>query len=432
MSSGADPVEPARDCEVHHPGAQHSADLARGLSDNGRLRALVTRLQYGAGGGGRDRLLQRVLALGGPAAAGRLVEGLGRDEVRRIHTGHAVVDRVLSRHPATRPMGRRLAWRSADRFSVLAATRVADDVRYVISTDSAALPGFNVLEQRRPDVVRVLDVAHPFAGSATDYLRRDASEHGFAPESYDEHGASPETIARAGTELSQADRIIVASSFTAQSLVRAGAPSDKVDVIAYGAPSPRRQTDARRASDGREALRLIFVGALSERKGVTMLVRAAESLQRSGVPFRLDVVGRPIAGYEPPPIGHLDACTYHGGTSSRDLMMMLARAHFLVLPSICEGFGRVILEALSVGTGVVTTERSVAPDLVASHPDAPIVINPVADRAELSTVLEAAWTDIAANGLDREAARAVAAHYSFERYARRLDEALRDPSGRRR
>lgn len=166
-------------------------------------------------------------------------------------------------------------------------------------------------------------------------------------------------LARKDEELRLADQIFVASSFTASTLADYPGELAPVHVIPYGFSPP----GAARAYDydGRRPLKLLFVGGLSQRKGIADLFAAVAAI---GPAVELTVVGRKAVENCPA----LDlALAKHRWIPSlpHDGVLQLMREHdVFVFPSLFEGFGLVITEAMSQGTPVITTDRTAGPDLI--------------------------------------------------------------------
>ncbi|AWM34215.1 glycosyltransferase family 4 protein [Hymenobacter nivis] len=172
-------------------------------------------------------------------------------------------------------------------------------------------------------------------------------------------GDSDAKLARKDEELRLADRIFVASKFTANTLCDYSGPLAPIEVIPYGFPAvgePRTYS----APTGRP-LKLLFVGSLSQRKGVANLFAAVAALAPH---VELTVVGHKAGG----PCPALDAALalHHWIPSLPHAeVLRLMRAHdVLAFPSLFEGFGLVISEAMSQGTPVITTDRTAGPDLI--------------------------------------------------------------------
>jgi len=170
---------------------------------------------------------------------------------------------------------------------------------------------------------------------------------------------SEEKLARKDQELRLADRIFVASSFTRRTLADFPGPLAAIEVIPYGFPAVG---DARQhAALAGRPLKLLFVGGLSQRKGIADLFAAVRAL---GSRVELTVVGaKAVEGN-----AALDAAlAAHRWIPSlpHDAILKLMREHdVFVFPSLFEGFGLVITEAMSQGTPVITTDRTAGPDLI--------------------------------------------------------------------
>jgi len=148
-----------------------------------------------------------------------------------------------------------------------------------------------------------------------------------------------------------------------------------------------------------------------------------EELGRRRVPIRLDIIGKRSAEYMFPATIPSNV-ELHGGVAKSELVRLMNRAHLLILPSMCEGFGRVLLEALSLGTGLISTTTSGAPDLLGKAPDAPIWILPTEQRAQqLPDLLEMLTAKALANEIHPECARNAAREWSIDKYIRALDAA---------
>lgn len=161
-------------------------------------------------------------------------------------------------------------------------------------------------------------------------------------------------------ELRLSDRIFVASSFTAQSLKTFPGQLAPIEVIPYGFPFAAAQSFTKNYSPGRK-LKLLFVGSLSQRKGIADVFAVADQLHKHVL---LTVVGRKVYHH----------CTALNRALSRhkwipalpyEQVLELMRQHdVLVFPSLFEGFGLVITEAMSQGRPVITTGRTVGPDVI--------------------------------------------------------------------
>lgn len=102
---------------------------------------------------------------------------------------------------------------------------------------------------------------------------------------------------------------------------------------------------------------LLFVGYLIERKGVRFLLDAAPAILAEHPELRIVLIGKgpeeQSLREQAAALGIADSVTFAGFLPHAEVMAWMQRALLLVLPSVEEGQGAVLLEALAVGTPVV-------------------------------------------------------------------------------
>lgn len=147
-------------------------------------------------------------------------------------------------------------------------------------------------------------------------------------------------------------------------------PADKVQIVINGVPEP---TVARRRARESGKQRVLFLGNLSERKGVSDLLRA---LALPGfLRERLEVSiagGGDIKSYQGQAerLGIDDFVRFEGWVDQNKAAYLLANADVLTLPSYDEGLPLVILEALANGVAVVCTPVGEIPGVLTDGVDA--------------------------------------------------------------
>lgn len=166
-------------------------------------------------------------------------------------------------------------------------------------------------------------------------------------------------LARKDEELALAECIFVASEFTKKTLKAYPKPLAPIHVIPYGFPEANMQRQY--YSTKNRKIKLLYVGGLSQRKGLSYIFDAIQDLTDY---FELTVVGR----------GDIDSCPalqralskhhYIPALAHADILDLMAQSDVFVFPSLFEGFGLVITEAMSQGTPVITTDRTCGPDVI--------------------------------------------------------------------
>lgn len=169
----------------------------------------------------------------------------------------------------------------------------------------------------------------------------------------------------------------------------------------------------------------LYVGTLQPRKNVGVLLDAFSALLRQGVDAHLVIAGRKGWLYEPlfARVGELgleEKVRFTGYVPGTDLPALLSGARVLVLPSLYEGFGFPVLEAMACGTPVICSDAASLPEVAG---DAAILVSPH-DAQQLTIALrrlledDALCRELSARGL-RQAAR-----FSWEACARQVLQVL--------
>ncbi|MFZ2965261.1 MAG: glycosyltransferase family 1 protein [Rhodoglobus sp.] len=201
------------------------------------------------------------------------------------------------------------------------------------------------------------------------------------PETLTPHGVSWHKAMAKRAER-YADAIVVPTHAVAEQLAELIDFGDRVRVIG-GAASPRlrppAQPDARAAELGLPSRYAMAVGTLEPRKGLGRLIRAMALVD--GLPL---VIAGP-EGWGGVNVAELvrdaglpeERVVTLGYLSDEDLALALQRATVFVYPSLAEGFGLPVLEAMSMGTPVIHTD---VPALVEVAADASVIV-PLDDEA---------------------------------------------------
>jgi glycosyltransferase involved in cell wall biosynthesis len=183
----------------------------------------------------------------------------------------------------------------------------------------------------------------------------------------------------------RSDRIIAVSRFTANQVIEVlGVDPAKVRVVHHGVRPPRETAVAREKI-------VLHVGAIQHRKNIARLVDAFEQVDPG---WRLVLAGS--AGY-----GAVEIAARIAASRSRERIVMpgyvpraelaywYARAMIFAFPSLDEGFGMPVLEAMASGTPVIASKRSAIPEVAG---DAAWLVDPE-DTEELAGALVALTRD---------------------------------------
>lgn len=165
-------------------------------------------------------------------------------------------------------------------------------------------------------------------------------------------------LTRRRKERELADAIICASSFTKKTLVDVGVSSHKIHVEPYGVD----QSVFCPSDDKFERFSVIWASSFTQTKGIKYLLEALRQNPVENLEFV--VAGYPYRG-DPTEIYQKQICIRHLGHIPRhELGKVMRRCHAHVFPTLLDGFGRNIIEAMASGLPVITTPNCAGPDLI--------------------------------------------------------------------
>jgi len=171
---------------------------------------------------------------------------------------------------------------------------------------------------------------------------------------------SEEKLSRKSREIELAELVICPSRFVMDSLPDTVRAAKRCVVAPFGSPIVDLRSDTAR-ENGHRPLRLLFAGALTQRKGLADLF-AAMKLIRSAT-IELVVMGSallPIDWYR----DHFSDFTYEPPRRHRDVLRLMQSCDVLILPSIVEGRALVQQEAMACGLPVIATRNAGADDII--------------------------------------------------------------------
>jgi glycosyltransferase involved in cell wall biosynthesis len=238
-------------------------------------------------------------------------------------------------------------------------------------------------------------------------------------------------LARLDRALRQASEIVAVSEATRRDLLELyPVDPERVTVIHHGIdadrfrPAPPGEVERVRRRHGIDGPYVLFLGGLEPRKNLPGLVRGWARLPdelRPGlvvagasVPWNPEgpsELERALAALSP---AARERVTLTGYVGHRDKVALLTGARALAFPSLYEGFGFPILEAMAVGTPVVTSDVSSMPEVAG---EAGVLIDPRSEEA----IAEGLGRVLADEGLAarlREAGRERIRGFDWDRAAR--------------
>lgn len=402
----------------HPTGNANLREAARALSEAGLLAELWTSVSWN-----RQHPLNKVLP-------GWVTRELNRRTFENVRQDHIHCNpwretgRLLSRPLGLSSLARHekgpfctdAVYRSLDAKVAARLQQSADNIDGVYAYEDGALATFRTA--RRLGLKTIYELPIGYWKSYRELIEEEAALQPDWAVTLQGRQDSEAKLRRKEEELSLATDIIVPSEFVRSTLRKAGLFAGHVTVLPYGAPLGELGVSReRRETEGQ--LKVIFVGALSQRKGLSYLLRA---VARLGSRVQLTLIGQRVS--ECP---GLDAALrmHHWIPSASHAAVLdeISRQDVMVFPSLFEGFGLVVLEAMSRGVPVITTQNTGAPHFITDGEDGFIV--PIRDVDAIVERLEVLILDRHRLIAMSQAAIVKASENSWEQYRRRLATIVR-------
>ena len=401
---------------VSHAGKQHSYHLAKALLDIGQLSKFYTSSYVGAA------WLQRaILARQNTFWMRRFKEGLAapyveahwRYELREMYVkltkgrGAAFNESVYARDMA---------------FDAEIAGKLGKKPGGVFWGFQGSAHS-SLLAAKAAGKLAIVELATAHVTAAKHYLGEEALRMPQWADSIDNLTFSPQYEARLRAEPEVADRVVAASAFTKQTLLEAGIAASKIDVLPLGfdvghVPYQERLVQPRNRSY--RPFKLLYAGNVTQRKGMSYLLEAMKLL--TGQNITLDVIGT-IQGSGAAFKAEERYYNYKPAVAQHELFGLYGQYDALVLPTLFEGFGLVLVEAMAAGLPIITTAHSIGPDLVNQWANGAIV--PIRDSLALAEAISHFANLEPETYLEtRRAARATSLSFTWDAYADRLEPYL--------
>jgi glycosyltransferase involved in cell wall biosynthesis len=276
----------------------------------------------------------------------RLLAGLLRLKgLSRHETGWASIDQV---------------WQSLDREAVrrLRLGNYGRDLRAVYAYEDCAEQSF--LTSRDLGLKRVYDLPIAYWETTQRLLREEAERY---PDWEPTLGATRDSLektSRKTRELELAEMVICPSKFALESLPPATRAQKRCLLVPFGSPHLDLANRVQQKTPS-SPLRVLFAGALTQRKGLADLFAAMKMIDTSAI--ELVVMGsllQPLDWYR----DRFANFTYEPPRPHRDVLQLMQSCDVFVLPSIVEGRALVQQEAMACGLPLIATRNAGGDDLI--------------------------------------------------------------------
>lgn len=398
---------------VAHPGRQHSFRVATALKKSGMLFKYATTV-YNKDNSLLMKLTKLFLGEENVKRANRRKCPLvNDDEVLQFCELESLLQLALHRIDKSHKLSKAYGAYISRKFQrKLAKYIIKNNVDVVISYDTNSDVLFSILAKKAPNVIRIMDNAHPNRHFLYHSYQQNIGCCGDFIKTLEASGyMTNEEISKPfGEEVKKADYHIVASSYSEKALMFEGIPQDRIFKIPYGVDKNKFIEPMRTYEDGK--LNVMFLGDVNQRKGIKQILDAAKTINDREIVFNVTGSGANHFSelYEP----YKPYVNLLGYVSFEKLLELLSTNHVFLFPAMGEGFGLVLLEAMAAGLVPITTENCAGRDIVEDGVNGFII--PVGDdNAIVKTVLWCASHPEELKTMGNRA-REVAKAHTWERY----------------
>jgi alpha-maltose-1-phosphate synthase len=315
------------------------------------------------------------------------------------------------------PLHRWLEWQSHDALDARAAGSL-NDCDVVMAMHTTGLRSGR--EAHRRGAMYVMDRPVVHIQEQDEILAAHYAEVGVRYRPID-----PRKIEKEVTEYQECDLILVPSRLVACSMERRGIPLSKTALIPLGVDVSRFSDSGGRREDHFEVL---FAGNVSLQKGIYILAKAVEKLQNPHLTLR---IAGPVQKESEEALKSIQShCTLEvlGKLSPQNLKEAMSRANAFVLPSIQDGFGAVVPQAMACGAPCIVSDMAGASEMIKTGENG-LVFRSGDSSALAENLALLADRPALARDLGEAGKSAVVGLGGWDAYGTQLEEALRRLTG---
>jgi starch synthase len=332
-----------------HPGTQYSRYLARQLHKHGLLYQFETGIAFG-NDSWQAKLISYLPASVKNKLSNRIIHGVPNKLIKLHYLEEIKALRALKSGKKNEDV----FFERNTNFQNNISDKTIQEADVVIGFDTSSWILAKRCKQLSKPFILDVSIAHPYEKRAVyqDILKQ-YPDWAFALEQKDQKMIDLELL-----EMELADKIVVASTFSKNSLINQGIAKDKIYVNPYGTdldffkPVEKHNT----------TVNFVFVGLVDARKGIPVLLDTWKKMPKNKA--QLTLIG-PISKTAEALINQTAPdITIKGRMPYDELPGLLADQDVLVFPSYFEGFALVIPECMAAGLTVISTPATCAPDVI--------------------------------------------------------------------
>jgi glycosyltransferase involved in cell wall biosynthesis len=348
---------------VAHPAQQHSFRLATALKKSGFLFKYSTTV-YDKKKSFTGLLKSFLKGDNLKRANGRSCESLMEDDIKQFYELHGLLLLLLQRIDKSKYFYTRLSKHIVDKFGVkVAKYAIKNKVDAVIMYDTLSYKAFEILKKESPQIIRILDMSAPNTVYMDKVYREDLNKGLDFNSNLNNKINSPmysQILQKNENEIQLANYYIAASTFTVKSIEYSNILKNKIFICTYGVDSKMFTPSLDRKNDNNK-FKCIFIGRVTHEKGAYHLLRSIDNIDNHDLTLTMVGTYDQNSDYYQE---YKDKVEFTGHVTQDKIVKLCQNADVLVFPSLADGFGLSVSEALSCGLPVICSENAGVSDFI--------------------------------------------------------------------
>ena len=349
---------------VAHPGRQHSFRIAEALERHGLLYKYITTV-YDSSNSIWMKLIKFFLKGNNyERANNRKMNCIDDSKVIQFCELYGLIVLLIYRLNN----GRRIARWFNKLVSIsfqkkLLKYIIKNNIGVVISYDANSEVLFDILKLKAPNVIRIMDNAAPnrhYLHDIYSKYNRSAGEFLITYKKYD-YLFNNEVALKYKREIIKANLHIVASSFSKNALIYDGIDPQNIIIAQYGINLSLFKNINNKSFN---KIKILYVGEINQRKGIQEILNTAIELKNDHYIIEFHLVGGGVDNYPEIFKKFKNYVIFHGSLYFEKLLNIYNECNIFVFPSLGDGYGLVILEALAAGLPVIASRNCGGPDII--------------------------------------------------------------------
>lgn len=344
---------------VAHPERQHSFRVASALKKNGMLCKYVTTV-YDKPSSLIMRTVKKFLSDENQKRAnGRYNVDLSDEDVVQFCELRGLIQIALYRFDKSKVIYNWWHKKTSKKFGKkVAKLAIKENVDAVILYDANARTCFKILGEKAPNIMRIMDTSAANRLFMKSVYEKDME---ICPNFADKLKTERNFMWRGNyckllkEELEATDYFLAPSDFVKNSLLYSGIREEQIKICPYGTNFTVQEEDVDLARDIKLPLRAIYVGNITEMKGIYYLLEAIMEIPQEQLQLKM--------------VGHFENCKtlldkysnrveFTGRVTHNEVKSYLLESDVFVFPSLGEGMSLSVLEAMACGLPCIVTENS--------------------------------------------------------------------------